>query len=136
LADRLTAGWTIPSQLDAFATIDLNGFANEVEAYHALMIHLAAAQLASTSLLFSQKPVKRIFVDGGFSKNTIFMNLLARAFAGIEVYAASMPQGTAIGAALVLHEHWNSLPIPSNILELRYYSEPVYDLKKMFFKAP
>jgi len=122
LVDKLTDQKTIPESLDAFAAIDLNGFANETEAYHALMIHLTAAQAASTRLLFSQKAVNRIFVDGGFSKNNIFMNLLARAFDGIEVYAASMAQATAIGAALVVHEHWNSLPVPGNIVDLRYYA--------------
>jgi len=121
LVDKLTARTAIPEPLDAFAAIDLNRFANGEEAYHALMIHLTAVQVASTRLLFPQKAVNRIFVDGGFSKNDIFMNLLARAFGGIEVYAASMAQATAIGAALAIHEHWNSLPVPGNIVDLRYY---------------
>lgn len=119
--DRLIEGQDIAVNLDAFGTLDLATFANYEEAYHALMVYLVSAQVASTRLTLSHKSVKRIFVDGGFSKNSIFMNLLARSFKNMEIYAASMAQATAIGAALVIHKEWNSLPIPNNIIELRYY---------------
>ena len=82
---------------------------------------MVQAQIASTRLIMGDDRVKRIFVDGGFSKNDIYMNLLAKSFPEIEVYAASMAQATAIGAALVIHEHWNTQPIPNDIIELRYY---------------
>ncbi|MBD1420502.1 FGGY-family carbohydrate kinase [Sphingobacterium chuzhouense] len=121
IIDRLSVGKDIPTNLDAFGQIDLSSFADYVEAYHAFMIYLVAAQVASTRLILAKKRIKRIFVDGGFSKNSIFMNLLARTFGNIEIYAASMAQATAIGAALVIHEHWNTQPVPSDIIELRYY---------------
>ncbi len=50
------------------------------------------------------------------------MNLLANAFPDQEVYAASMAQATALGAALVIHHEWNSKPIPADLIELKYYS--------------
>ena len=121
IVNKLKADKNIPSSLDAFETVDLHDFSDFSEAYHALMVYLVEAQVASTKLIFSQKRIQRIFVDGGFSKNSIYMNLLAQAFENIEIYAASMAQATAIGAALVIHAHWNSLPIPNNIIELRYY---------------
>jgi hypothetical protein len=40
----------------------------------------------------------------------------------MEVFAASMAQATALGAALVIHSEWNSKPIPTDLIELRYYS--------------
>ncbi|MNS97672.1 hypothetical protein D3C72_1320140 [compost metagenome] len=49
------------------------------------------------------------------------MNLLAKEFSEVEVFAASMAQATALGAALVIHEHWNTQSIPNDIIELRYY---------------
>jgi hypothetical protein len=49
------------------------------------------------------------------------MNLLAKEYPEVEVYAASMAQATAVGAALVIHEHWNSLPIPNDLIELRFF---------------
>ncbi|MFD2600234.1 FGGY-family carbohydrate kinase [Sphingobacterium corticis] len=106
--------------LSDFETVDLAAFASYEEAYHAFILHLVNAQVASTKLVLSEN-TKRVFVDGGFSRNQIFMNLLAKAFPECEIYAASMAQATAIGAALVIHQHWNSEPIPNNIIELRYY---------------
>ena len=107
--------------LDAFSRVDLDSFKNYEEAYHALILCLVNAQVESTKLVLDEQNIKRIFVDGGFSKNHIYMNLLARRFADIEIYAASMAQATAVGAALLIHEHWNTLPFPNNIIELRYY---------------
>ncbi|HLT88527.1 MAG TPA: FGGY family carbohydrate kinase [Sphingobacterium sp.] len=121
IIDKLSAGRAIPTNLDAFGQVDLSSFVDYVEAYHAFMIYLVAAQVASTRLILAEKRIKRIFVDGGFSKNSIFMNLLARTFGNIEIYAASMAQATAIGAALVIHDQWNTQPVPSDIIELRYY---------------
>ena len=121
IIERLTKDTEIPTGLDAFGKVELSSFTDFVEAYHAFMLHLVAAQVASTRLILAEKRIKRIFVDGGFSKNSIFMNLLARTFGNIELYAASMAQATAIGAALVIHEHWNTQPVPSDIIELRYY---------------
>ncbi len=111
----------VSDSLDAFASVDLGKYKNYGEAYHALITCLVYAQVESTKLIIGDGRVKRIFVDGGFSKNDIYMNLLAKSFPEIEVYAASMAQATAIGAALVIHEHWNDQAIPNDIIELRYY---------------
>ena len=70
-------------------------------------------------------------MDGGFSKNDIYMNLLAAAFPGIEVYATSMAQASALGAALAIHDSWNSRTIPSDIIELKVYTR----LGEMPFKV-
>ena len=50
------------------------------------------------------------------------MNLLASAFAGVEVFAASMAQATAIGCALSIHHAWNKKPLPHDMIELKYFS--------------
>lgn len=100
----------------------LAGFSSYEEAYHQLIADLVAQQIYSTGLVLNGSPVKRIFVDGGFSKNAIYMHLLADAFIDIEVYAASVAQASAIGAALAVHKHWNSLPLPSDIITLKYYA--------------
>ncbi|MFZ4261079.1 FGGY-family carbohydrate kinase [Sphingobacterium sp. HJSM2_6] len=112
---------TVEEELDAFSKLDLSQFSDYVVAYHSLMLHLVKAQLKSTNLVLGDSKATRIFVDGGFSKNLIYMNLLARAYPQLEIYAASMAQATAIGAALVIHEEWNSQPIPNNLIELRYF---------------
>ena len=79
-------------------------------------------QIRSTNLVLKGAYVKRIFVDGGFSKNPIYMYLLAEAFPHIEVYAASVPQASALGAALAIHQHWNSKELPADIIDLKLFS--------------
>ena len=106
-----------------FKDRDLTIFRNEMEAYHQLILDLIHQQVYSTRLVLKGTFVKRIFVDGGFSKNSIYMNLLAKVFPGIEVFAASMAQATAIGAALAIHNSWNNKPIPADIIELKYYAQ-------------
>ena len=105
-----------------FADRNLREFNNTTEAYHQLIRDLTRAQTFSTSFVLKDTSVRRIFVDGGFSKNNVFMHLLAAAFPGMEVFAASMAQASAVGAALVLHREWNTKPIPNDIIELKYYS--------------
>jgi sugar (pentulose or hexulose) kinase len=110
----------------AFSERELSTFKNDAEAYHQLIIDLIDLQVASTNLVLKGTNVKRIFVDGGFSKNNVYMNLLATAFPGMEVFAASMAQSTALGAAITLHKSWNSKPLPSNLIELNYYVSTAY----------
>ena len=109
------------NKVSAFAARDLASFSSDTKAYHQFMLDLVVQQKASSSLVIG-KEVKRIFVDGGFSKNSIFMNLLARVFPDVEVFAASMAQATAIGTALSIHKHWNTKSMPNDIIELKYYS--------------
>jgi len=111
----------LPQRSD-FSSRDLNGFNSYEKAYHQLIEDIIAQQLRSTNLVLLGTKCKRIFVDGGFSNNPVYMNLLAKAFPGMEVYAASVPQASALGAALAFHQHWNSRPLPSDIIELKYYT--------------
>jgi hypothetical protein len=50
------------------------------------------------------------------------MYLLAQSFPDMEVYAASVAQASALGAALVIHDHWNTQSLPSNLIQLRLYT--------------
>lgn len=105
----------------AFGKRDLNDFENYEIAYHQLMLDLVEQQIFSTNLVIHNSPVKKIFVDGGFSKNTIFMNLLAESYPDMEVYAASMAQASALGAALAIHDNWNPKPIQNDLIDLKFY---------------
>lgn len=106
----------------SFGERDLIGFATDIIAYHQLVLDLVNQQYIATNRVLKGTTVKRIFVDGGFSKNSIFMNLLAVAFPELEVFAAFMAQATAVGAALAIHKSWNTKPLPNDIIELKYYS--------------
>lgn len=115
------AGKTAMVQESAFGARDLNGFATYEAAYHQFMADLMMQQVASLNLVLHNSPVKKIFVDGGFGKNPIYMNLLASAFPTHEVYAASMAQASALGAALAGHTAWNKQAPSSDLIELKSY---------------
>lgn len=108
-----------------FATRDLSSFENDIHAYHQLVFDLVVQQFVSTQLIARNTEVKRIFVDGGFSNNAIYMNLLASFFAGLEVFASSIPQATAIGAALAIHDAWNAQTFPNNLIKLKAFKPQV-----------
>jgi sugar (pentulose or hexulose) kinase len=129
LAAKLSAQTALHSQKQdgelqksAFEQRDLNNFGNDTEAYHQLMIDIVNQQTISTNYVLEGCKVQRIFVDGGFSKNSVFMHLLALAFPQLEVFAASMAQATAVGTALAIHQAWNSKTLPHDLIELKYYS--------------
>jgi sugar (pentulose or hexulose) kinase len=91
------------------------------EAYHHFMKHLVAKQVRSTQLVIERTGVKKIFVDGGFSQNPIYMHLLAASFPETEVYSTSMAQASGLGAALAIHSAWNPSPFPASVLEKKRY---------------
>jgi L-fuculokinase len=106
----------------SFSKTDLHEFKTYEEAYHHLILNIVQQQVKSTNLVLQKVPVKKIFVDGGFGKNEIFMNMLAKAFPDLEVYAATIPQASALGAALAIHQNWNNNPLPDNMIELKHYT--------------
>lgn len=111
-------------QKSQFGSRDLAQINTYEEAYHQLIFDLITQQLASTKLILEGANVTKIFVDGGFSKNPIYMRLLAASFPDIEVYAASVALATAMGAALAIHKHWNTRALPDDIIDLKFYAVP------------
>lgn len=71
------------------------------EAYHAFVQQLVNKQVQALNLVLTPA-VHRVFVDGGFSRNKVFMSLLALQLPKLKVYAAAIPQASALGAALVV----------------------------------
>jgi sugar (pentulose or hexulose) kinase len=116
------ADGTIDLKASDFSKRDLSSFTSDIEAYHQLILDIVAQQIFSTQLVLRGTDTKRIFVDGGFSKNSVYMNLLAMFFPDKEVFAASMAQATAVGAALSIHQCWNQKPLPNDIIEMKYYA--------------
>jgi sugar (pentulose or hexulose) kinase len=105
-----------------FSKQDLAVFSSDSEAYHHLIWNLIKKQKRSTQMILNGSNVNRIFVDGGFSKNSIYMNLLSLLFPEMEVFAASMAQATALGTALVVHQSLGNCSLPSDLIELKFYS--------------
>ena len=107
----------------AFGKRDLASFRTYSDAYHQLMSDIMLLQFASSNLVLKNCAVKNIFVDGGFGKNSVYMNLLAAAFPGVKVYAASLAQASAMGAALAVHPYWNKNNFPVDLIELKLYAD-------------
>jgi sugar (pentulose or hexulose) kinase len=104
---------------------NLSAYKTYSEAYHQFMAHIVSQQIHSTRLVMHNTDGNtKIFVDGGFSKNNIYMQLLALALPELKVYAACVPQASALGAALAIHPYWNTKPISNNLIDLKHY--PAY----------
>jgi sugar (pentulose or hexulose) kinase len=101
---------------------DLERLGKAGEAYFRFLTQLVEKQAVAITLVLTPD-ARQIFVDGGFSKNEIFMTLLAEAFPDREVFAAEVPQASALGAAVAVHEAWNNKPLPVGLVSFkRYYS--------------
>ncbi|MCW3089350.1 MAG: carbohydrate kinase [Ferruginibacter sp.] len=121
LQKKMTFDGPVNLKESSFPRRDLSQFKNDTEAYHQLILDIMAQQCFSTQLVIQGTATKRIFVDGGFSKNAIYMNLLAKFFPHIEIFAASMAQATAVGTALSIHKAWNKRALPNDLIQLKYY---------------
>lgn len=116
---QVTLNKNILKKLIIEEKLNYNKVNNEEEAYHLLIMHIVSAQIVSTNLIIQQDIIKNIYVDGGFSKNEIYLHLLAKHFANYDVFAAETAQASALGAALVLHECWQQNPINENLISLK-----------------
>ena len=116
---------SLPASLDfkteSAEVFNCEDYTSYEAAYHQLIAMLVKQQKRSTDLVLHNGPVKKIFVDGGFAKNEIYMNLLAKAYPGLEVNAASVSQASALGAALAIHEEWNTKPLPQSLVEVKRF---------------
>ncbi len=97
-----------------------SSFKDYETAYHHYMSQLIQRQYRSTMLVFTPDTTQ-IFVDGGFSKNEVYMRLLARAFPKIDVFTADVAEATALGAAMIIHEKWNKKEISNKMVSLKKY---------------
>ena len=98
---------------------DLSEFSTHDEAYHHFVHDLVEQQVVSTGYVLHGTRPRKIVVDGGFSKNEVFMHFLAMAMQDYEVSAATVGEASALGAALIIHERWNAQPVPQELILLK-----------------
>jgi sugar (pentulose or hexulose) kinase len=106
----------------SFEAVDLMEVASPDLAYNILLAVLVKKQIESIDLVLKHQGAESIFVDGGFSKNHVFMSTLAPHYQNKKVYAAEVAQATALGAALAIHDAWNPNPIGEDLINLKLYS--------------
>jgi hypothetical protein len=105
-AKRIAFHYLKPKDFDlqtAYQT-DWSSFENFEEAYYTFIDELTDLQLASLNLVLEASPVKRIFVDGGFNANLIFLEMLRKKLPDLEIIASDFPNGSALGAAMLINE--------------------------------
>jgi L-fuculokinase len=75
------------------------------EAYHQLLTELIHLQIQSIEMAKGKnKPIKRVNIDGGFSDNDVFINILAHYLREMTVRSTSSSLGSALGAAIVISD--------------------------------
>jgi sugar (pentulose or hexulose) kinase len=88
-------------------TVDPAGFESFEAAYHQLMHDLTGLTIEAIYLVTDENNgTGNLFITGGFSKNPVFLALLAGSFPEKKVYTSEIPNATSLGAAIVL---WKAL---------------------------
>jgi len=83
---------------------ELNQFDTFEEAYHQLMIELMELQIDTINKAIGNSKIKKIFIDGGFTDNDVFMKLMSHHFSSFKVLSTHSPLGSALGAAMVISD--------------------------------
>lgn len=95
---------------------DLSQFASFEEAYHHFMFELVATQARAMKRAIKDTTIKKIYIDGGFTENDIFVKLIAWHFPDLKVRTTQSPLGSALGAAMVMV----AKELPDNFLKTHY----------------
>lgn len=74
------------------------------QAYHQLMIELTRLQAASIRAALGTLAVKKLFIDGGFSDNEVYIKLLAHQFRKLKLRTTDSSLGSALGAAIAISD--------------------------------
>ncbi len=77
-------------------------FSSFEEAYHQLMIELVRLQVTSAERAMGKTQIEKIYVDGGFADNNLYLKLLKYYFPKDSISAKQLPQGSALGAAMIV----------------------------------
>lgn len=81
---------------------DISVFSDFDTAYHHLVFGLARMQVASLLLAKGASDTKKVYIDGGFVHNKVFIRFLNGLLKDYELEFSDFPLGSAYGAALML----------------------------------
>lgn len=89
------------SQMPPKTTIPYTNFD---EAYHQLMLELVLLQIKSIKDVIGNEEIKKLYVDGGFSDNDLYINLLSHFFRNTKLRTTDASLGSALGAAISISD--------------------------------
>jgi sugar (pentulose or hexulose) kinase len=72
------------------------------EAYHQLMLELVTCQAESIRRVAGTSGINRLYIDGGFTGNPVFLELLALHLENFEINITDASLGSALGAAIAI----------------------------------
>lgn len=85
-------------------------------AYHQLMIELVFLQVKSTESVLENEVIERLYVNGGFSQNEVYIQLMTKYVSTMKLNAKVSSIGSALGASLVI----SNTTLAPNFLEKNY----------------
>lgn len=78
-------------------------FGSFEEAYHRLVMDLVDLTVGAIGLITGAgDAARKLYITGGFSKNSIFVRMMATRFADKRVFTSEIANATSLGAAMVL----------------------------------
>ena len=73
------------------------------EAYYTFIHELTDLQTAAIKLVIDNAHVGRLFIDGGFNANDIFVEMLRKKLPELIIIPSDFPNGSALGAAMLVN---------------------------------
>jgi glycerol kinase len=84
---------------------DLSFFKSFAFAYYQMVWELSTYQIKSIKLASEGKVFQRMYIDGGFSKNKIFIQSLKIQYPDLEIMVSEFSSGASLGAAMQVKGH-------------------------------
>lgn len=82
---------------------DWKGFTDFEDAYYSFIHELTELQVASLNLVLKDTNVQKLYIDGGFNANPIFVEMLRNKLHGINIETTDFALGTALGAGMLVN---------------------------------
>lgn len=99
--------------------VDLFPFDNFIVGYHQLMIELSDLAVDAINLILPEADdITKLYITGGFSKNLLFLKMIASSFPEKKVFTSEISNASALGAASVILSSIIGNPPPSPDLGL------------------
>ena len=81
---------------------DLDQFNEFAVALHQLIMELVELQVECVERAIGDSEIEKIYIDGGFADNDLYVRMLADYFKGYKIRTTRSPVGSALGASIVI----------------------------------
>jgi len=92
---------SISIQREQPGSTTLDGLESFEEALHQLMLELVELQVACINRAIGTTNIKKIYIDGGFADNSLYVQMIADSFPDFKLRTTKSPLGSALGAAII-----------------------------------